>query len=45
MPRQRRPYDDIDLKKTTEYRVRIVRAADDAHPAGVLLTKARPASD
>lgn len=37
MPRPHRPYDDIDLDETTEYQVRIMRAADDAHPAGVLL--------
>ncbi len=28
---------DIDLDQTTEYQVQILRAADDAHPAGTLL--------
>lgn len=34
----RRPaHSDIDLDETTEYQVRILRAADDANPAGIVL--------
>jgi hypothetical protein len=37
MARQRQRHTDIDLDETTEYQVRIMRAADDDHPAGILL--------
>ena len=37
MPKRRPLYPDIDLNETTEYRIRILRAADNKNPAGIVL--------